>query len=469
MEIVVPGKIEAIATREFEQHAPLSGRIAKVFVHLGESVKAGQTLAEIESPEMNELAAQLLQSKLDTESEYEKQKANLDEEVNQAERRLELAEANMRRTQRLFDEKIAAQKDVLIATNELELAKTRLNTSVRNRDIVLSTLKSKISLVQKPLRQRLQLLGVDQQHIDRMLESQTTITSVPLEAARDGAITDIQGTPGMSIEPTVRLFTISDLSRVWATAQVFENDMSRMKVGQKVSVKVQALAGERVEGKLSSIGTYVNPQTRTLPVRAEISNSRGTLKPDMYAELLIQTSESVPVIALPRDAVVERGGHYLVFQEVSGGYQPTYVSMGRSFGDEVEIVRGIKPGDRVVVRGAFQLGAQLLKSLGGEEQFSQPTEGERSEVLSNQQPGALTLNLQTVLLIVASAFLLGFGISAVLVVRTRSARVGATRLDPETNDVRAAVVDEIPPNPTGELKSDRTGTVKKAATGLTEP
>jgi membrane fusion protein, heavy metal efflux system len=440
MEISVPGKIEAIPMKQFEQHATVAGRITKVTVALGQAVKAGQILAYVDSPEINQLAAQLLQSKVDTESEYAKQKAGLEEEVKQAEGRLQMSDANLKRLQKLYEDRIVAQKDVFGATNEHELAKTRLNTAIRNRTIVLTALKSKIDLMQKPLRQRLQMLGVSDPNIDAMLRDQITMTSVPVRAARAGIITDMDATPGMGIEPSLRLFIISDLSSIWATAQVYEDDMSRMKLGERVLVKVHALAGERVEGVLTSIGSHVDPQTRTLPVRAALLNASARLKPDMYAELIIQTRESSPIIVLPRDAVVDHGGHQLVFVETPRGFQPTYVEVGRSVGDDLEIVAGIKSGERVVVRGAFQLGAQLLKSQGATSMFSQPTEGEHSEI-ETKAAGNLSLNTQTLLMLVAAAFILGFGMSAVFLVRSG----GRPAKDkPRSSELSETVPDELP-------------------------
>lgn len=418
MEISVPGKIEVIPTRQFDQHAPLSGRIAKVDVWPGEQVKEGQVLAIIDSPEMNQLAAQLLQSKVDTESEYDRQQASLDEEVRDAEQRLTLADANRSRLKKLYQEKIAAQKDVLAANSEYDVAQIRVRTAKENRQIVLKALKAKIELVQNPLRQRLKMLGVDKDDIESMVHNQTTLTSVPVEAARSGVITAIAASPGKSIDPSVSLFTIADLSKVWATAEVYEDDMSRMKVGENVHVKVHALSGEHVNGALTFIGSQVDPQTRTLPVRAELDNPELKLKPDMFAELYIQTSESQPMIAVPRDAVVQRTGHYVAFLETPEGYQPVYVKVGRNVGDSVEITEGLKEGERVVVRGAFQLGAQLTKNQGGEALFASPTEGEHVDSDEKDKAGnVLSLNLQTVLVIVAGAFLLGFCISAVFLVR----------------------------------------------------
>jgi cobalt-zinc-cadmium efflux system membrane fusion protein len=422
MEISVPGKIEVIPTRQFDEHAPLSGRISAVSVWPGEQVKQGQVLAVIDSLEMNSLAAQLLQSKLDIESENARQKGMLDEEVRQAEQRLELALANQKRTLKLFENKIAPQKDVMAAESEYELAKTRLKTATENRRIVLKMLQSKIDLTLLPLRQRLKMLGVDETQIQHMLNKQETLTSVPVQAARSGVITAISASPGKSIDPSVSLFTIADLSKVWATAQVYEEDMSRMKVGEPVLVKVHALAGEKVEGLLTYIGNQVDPLTRTLPVRAEIDNPGFRLKPDMYAELYIQTAHSVPLVALPKDAIVQKGTAHIVFLETKDGYQPTYVKLGRTMGEVAEVTEGLTVGEKVVTRGAFQLGAQLLKNEGGEGMFVSPTESahEPDEKTTTAKNSDFNLNLQTVIVSIAGAFILGFAICALFMFRKQS-------------------------------------------------
>ena len=419
MEIAVPGKIEVIPTRQFDEHAPLSGRISAVSVWPGEQVKQGQVLAVIDSLEMNALAAQLLQSKLEVESENARQKAMTDEEVRQAEQRLEMALANQKRTLKLFENKIAPQKDVMAAESEYELAQTRLRTATENRKIVLKMLQSKIDLTLLPLRQRLKMLGVDESEIQHMLNKQETLTSVPVEAARSGVITAISASAGKSIDPSVSLFTIADLSKVWATAQVYEEDMSRMKVGEPVEVKVHALAGEKLEGVLTYIGNQVDPLTRTLPVRAEIDNQGFRLKPDMFAELYIQTAHSDPLVALPKDAIVQKGSNHLVFLETKDGYQPTYVRLGRTLGDVCEVTEGLKVGERVVTRGAFQLGAELLKNEGGEGMFVSPTESahEPDEKQTATKSSDLNLNLQTVIVGIGGAFILGFAICALFLFR----------------------------------------------------
>jgi cobalt-zinc-cadmium efflux system membrane fusion protein len=427
MEISVPGKIEVIPTRQFDQHAPLSGRIETVNVSPGQMVKQGQVLAVIISPEMNQLAAQLLQSRLDMESEIARQHATSNDEVRQAQEKFDLSQNNLTRIKKLRDLKIAPEKDVVAAQSEFEIASSHLKAATTNKNIMDKTLRARLELTLAPIRQRLEMLGVNESDIEDMLKQQKTLTQVPVKAARSGFITAITASAGKSIDPSVSLFTIADLSKVWATADVYEEDMSRMHVGEKVHVMVHALQGEHVAGTITYIGTQVDTQTRTLPVRAEIQNDDYRLKPDMYAELYIQTADSNPMIAIPHNAVTTQSGHNVVFVETKDGYQPEFVNTGRTVGDLIEITHGLQPGQHVVTQGAFQLSAEMVKSSGGEALFASATEGERIEQDSDKKgAGALSLSVQSVVMIVAAAFLFGFAVSAIFLFK------GKARISPES-------------------------------------
>src|SRR5262249_39812981 len=247
---------------------------------------------------------------------------------------------------------------------------------------------------------------------------------VPVRTARAGVVTDIKTSVGSAIDPNDLLFRISDLSRVWATADIYEEDMSRVKLGELVNVRVAAYPNETFSGHLTFVGREVDAITRTLPVRIEIPNADIKLKPDMYADLTIETSEPKLAIIVPKDAVVHKTGHTLVFVQTAGGYQPFRVQIGRSLGDDVEILEGLQPGQRVVVRGAFQLDAELLKSHGNKHLFVQPTEGQ--ELAENDEdsarPQGFSLAWPVLAVIVSAAFLLGFVISALAIRSSKRAR-----------------------------------------------
>jgi cobalt-zinc-cadmium efflux system membrane fusion protein len=423
-EIAVPGKIEVIPTRQFDQHAPLSGRISSVVVTPGQLVKQGQTLAIIESPEMNQLAAQLLQSRLDIESEIATQTSTLNDEVRQSEEKYQLAQNTLNRTKKLYEQRIAAEKDVVQAQTDFQIANSHLRSATANKNILLQTLRSRLALTMAPLRQRLEMLGVNESEIEDMLNQQKTMTQVPIKAARSGFVTAITASPGKNIDPSVSLFTIADLTKVWATAQVYEDDMAQMKVGEAVHVKIHALQGETVSGCLCFIGTQVDPTTRTLPVRAELDNANYRLKPDMYAELFIETAGSNSVVVVPPDAVIQQNGKNIVFvEEGPQAFQPLYVTTGRTVENLLEVTAGLQPGQKLVTQGAFQLAAELVKNNGGEALFAQATEGERIEHEDEKKaPGGLTLNIQTVVMIVAAAFIFGVAVSAIFVFRGKNGR-----------------------------------------------
>jgi len=410
------GKIQALPTREFDQQAVLVGRILHLLVNIGDSVKAGQTLAIVDSPEINQLATETLQSKAQLEAEIKQTTSQLDAEIDQNKVSLGLADANYKRNKRLFEEGIGAQKDMQGAQGDLQLAASRLQASQQKKDIVLKALQARLRVSSNSLRSRLRQLGVTDKAVDQMLAQQQTILQVPITASRGGVVTDIQASVGQSVNQSAPLFGISDLSHVWAIADIYEDDMSRIRIGQKVTVRVKAFPNKIFEGKLNYIGKLVSPQTRTLPVGVEIVNPGLQLKPDMFADLSIETTDPTLAIIVPSDAVVDRNGHSLAFVEARGGYQAYRVKVGRHFGDDVEILEGLTPGQKVVVHGTFQLSAELLKTHGYSDLFSQPTQGDHAEhsLESNTQEHSGP-SMQLIIVLLAAAFVFGFIFSVLIV------------------------------------------------------
>lgn len=413
-QITTTGKIEPIPTREFNQQALISGRINRVLVQPGEAVHAGQVLLMVDSPEINQLAAETLQNKFGIESEIHKTAATLDAEINQAQAQLNLAELNLKRSQQLVNEGIGAKKDMQNYVADVAYAKNRLDVAIQQKEIALKALRTKLRIGFESLLFRLRQLGVPEGELKNMLLSQNTIKEVPVTSTKSGVITDIQASAGSSVSQSVPLFKVSDLGVVWATADVYEDDMSRIRLGQNVLVKVGALPNEVFRGKVTFIGRLVDPATRTLPVRVEINNPGLRLKPDMFATLYIETGEASQSLVIPREAVVERTGHDVVFVDSPAGFQAYQVELGRSVGDNVEIVRGIKPGQHVVTQGSFQLDAELLKSHGRTDLFIHPVEGEREQADLKQTSGSSQPSWQVIAVLVFAAFLLGIVASVLL-------------------------------------------------------
>lgn len=413
--IVTSGKLESIPTQEYVQHSPMAGRVDQVFVKPGQYVQTGQTLLSISSPELQQLGAQLLQEKTQIEAEVTAKRAELDGDVSQSLTQRDLSETSFKRELQLFEEKIGSQKSMQQAKAELDLSTNRLKVAKQRREAALNALRTRLSINVESLKQRLRQLGVSDANTAAMLSNRKSITTLPVRTIRGGLVTELTASPGQSIEPSVRLAKVSDLSTVWATANIYESDMSRVRIGQPIVVRIGAFPNQQFTGHITFISSEVDPATRTLPVKVEVVNQQNKIKPGMFAELSLQTSDPVYTVTLPKDAVIADKGHSLVYVQEGDEYKPTFVETGNTLGDEIEIRSGIKGGERVVVRGAFQLDAQRLKSVGDTALFTHPTEEGHEEHEHEEGKAANNQLLSPQLLVlVAIAFVLGCAITAML-------------------------------------------------------
>lgn len=436
VSISTVGKVEAIPTREFVQHAPLSGRVTQVLVKPGDRVAAGQTLAILNSPEINVLAAETLQTKSQIEAEIKRSQAELDAEINQAAARVELNQANYSRDKQLYEERIASQKAMQTSLAELRVAQSQLQMAKARKEAVLGGLAAKLKVSSDSLMRRLQQLGATQAHIEKMLKEQRAMINVPLVSARDGIVSKIGASPGQSVEPAVPLFVVSDLRTVWATANVYESDMSAVRIRQTVELTVAAYPEKRFKGIVTFVSPTIDIQTRTLPVCAEIDNPELSLKPGMFATLNVSTAASRQAILLPRNALIQDGDKHIAFISNQNTYHPVVVQLGKTFGKKVEIVDGLNQGDKVVIKGAFQLDAERLKLQGQTELFTHPSEEGEEHEGEHSTTGSTTQS-QTVTL-VAIAFLLGIALTTLFsfVLRGRkSLSKGSSKSVAEANEI----------------------------------
>jgi membrane fusion protein, heavy metal efflux system len=187
---------------------------------------------------------------------------------------------------------------------------------------------------------------------------------VTITAPIDGTIADREITIGQSVaEPGAKLMTITDDRQVLVTANIYERDLGRVKIGQQVAVKVPGTASKSFSGQISRIGTAVDPQSRVVPVQATLDNREGLLKAGTFAQIQLATSQvTTPVVVIPASAVVESDKAQLVYVKSGDSYQPVTVTLGQTVGDVVEVKTGLFAGDLVVTQRAPQLYAQSLKS-----------------------------------------------------------------------------------------------------------
>jgi cobalt-zinc-cadmium efflux system membrane fusion protein len=160
---------------------------------------------------------------------------------------------------------------------------------------------------------------------------------------------------GQVVQPADALFVVADLSRLWAVAQVPEQQVSQVKVGQSVSIEVPALGNEKLVGKLIYVGQTINPETRTVLVRTELDNRDGRLKPAMLASMLIE-ARAIERQVVPASAVVRENDEDHVFvAQGDGAFLLTKVKLAPEQGGQRVVLSGLKGDEKLVVDGAFHL------------------------------------------------------------------------------------------------------------------
>ena len=192
-------------------------------------------------------------------------------------------------------------------------------------------------------------------------------TSVPVRAPFAGTVIERQATQGSAVTPGTPLLVISDLSRVWITAEVDEALIGRVVTGGAVTIAAAAYPGESFTGKLTTVGDIVNPTTRRVTLRVEADNADRRLKPQMFVTVALGSSASRRVLVVPSRAVQQMEGETVVFvRSGADQYGRRAVATGTDVAGEVEIVKGLKEGEVVVTAGAFLLKSELLKPAGEE-------------------------------------------------------------------------------------------------------
>jgi len=207
-------------------------------------------------------------------------------------------------------------------------------------------------------RTRLLYWGLSSEQLRDLERSGAPSRSVVLHSPIAGIVTWKPVYQGMYVTPEMELYTVTDLSRVWIWAEVFENDIDLVQLGQEATIRLQGTPGFERRGVVSFISPALSSATRTLRVRFEADNSDGALKPGQYAtaELDVPLGDA---LALPADAIIRTGDRDLVFVETAHGrFEPRQVLLGRKAGDVFEVRGGLAGGDRVVVSSQFLLDSE---------------------------------------------------------------------------------------------------------------
>jgi multidrug efflux pump subunit AcrA (membrane-fusion protein) len=216
-------------------------------------------------------------------------------------------------------------------------------------------------------RRRLQLWDLSDDQIDQVLRTGQPIRNITVHAPMSGFVTERKAFPNQKVTPDSDLYTITDVSRVWVVADVFESDITAIKVGTPAYVIFANAGAPSVSAQVSYIQPQVDPMTRTLKVRLDANNPGMRMKPEMFLNVEFGVA-SAAQLTVPADAVLDSGDRQTVFVDLGRGYlEPRQVVVGERFGDRVAITRGLSAGERVVSSGTFLIDSesQLKAAAGG--------------------------------------------------------------------------------------------------------
>jgi Cu(I)/Ag(I) efflux system membrane fusion protein/cobalt-zinc-cadmium efflux system membrane fusion protein len=214
--------------------------------------------------------------------------------------------------------------------------------------------------------QRLRQWGVPQQELDRLESSLQVQQELEVASPVSGFITERNALPSVAVQPEMRLYTVADLSTVWVLAQVFQNDLGRIKPGAPATLSVDTFPGRSFQGRVDFIYPQVDTETRTARVRVVFSNPDLQLKPGMFVNVALKVPRGRELV-IPAGGVLQSGDRQIAFVQRSDGFlEPREVELGPHLGDEVIVVKGLKPGEQIVTSANFLIDSesQLQAALG---------------------------------------------------------------------------------------------------------
>jgi cobalt-zinc-cadmium efflux system membrane fusion protein len=300
-----------------EVSAPVAARVTRLLVNAGDSVRAGQTLAELISPELARERAEYLS----------------------AGARLRLAEAALERKRGLLAEKIVPLREV----QEAEAAAGEARAALRASSAAIAA------------------FGVEPPSDEG---DAATSSSFSLRSPIAGSVIERTAVIGQLLDPATPAYRIGNLSTLWLTVHAFERDAVRIRPGVSARLSFPALPGQDFEGTVEMVARHVERESRTVPVRIDVKNSGNILRPGMSATATLPVgSTGATILSVPVASVQRVRNEWCVFlPKDADHFEIRRIGRGRDLGGEVEVLSGLRAGETVVVDGAFLLKAQAEKS-----------------------------------------------------------------------------------------------------------
>lgn len=232
-------------------------------------------------------------------------------------------------------------------------------TLVNAQQEFLAALASRNTVLRDASRDRLTALGVSVDEIRRLEKERKASQRVRVYAQSDGVIAHLGVREGIFVTPATEVMSVARLDRVWVLAEVFERQSAWVEPGQEATVELDYLPGRVLRGTVDYVYPELDPGTRTLKVRLRFDNEGETLRPNMFARVVINGSAINNIVHVPREAVIRGGSSSRVVVDLGKGrFQSREVTIGIESGDRVAIRRGLSEGERVVTSAQFLIDSE---------------------------------------------------------------------------------------------------------------
>jgi membrane fusion protein, heavy metal efflux system len=320
------GSIDFNEEMETQVFAPYQGKIIGLFATIGDDVKKGQKLFTIDSPDL----------------------LNAESNLIAAAGVMDLTTRNLARLQELYKTRAVSQHDLDQGISDQQTAEANLRTG---RDAV-------------------RIFGKSEAEIDVIVAQRKADPTLVVPSPIDGRITDRQAAPGLFVQPgnPPAPYTVADINTMWMLANVAENDIPAFRIGQPLTVRLSAFPGRVFNGRITTVGATVDPNTRRLLIRSEIEDPRHELRSGMFANFIIDIGQPVRSPAVPLDGVVREGdGTQTVWVTADRRrFTKRTVQIGGQRDGYRQILEGLQVGELVASDGAVFLSNMLTIAAGNE-------------------------------------------------------------------------------------------------------
>lgn len=347
LKITIPAQFKAMHKKLDMIYAPIDGKVVNVFVEIGDFVKKGQALISVKSDAIGQIQLEFLDKYI-----------GVDSMIKQMSAQYNLSVQNYKRENTLYKEGISSRM-------EYEVARAQMLKDKANLD----SLKIQRSALVQVYAQRVALYGGNESTITKAIATRKIYPFIILCANKTGVVLERKVNPGEIINQNREMLHVADLSTIWLIGYAFEKDAPLLRVGQSVEGVFEDTHSETginvhkdiVLGKLSYVASILDTEKKTLEVIADIPNENFAIKPNMYAEMVVNVGQ-VEALAVPNSALQKYGDYTFAYVEIKPHvYEERRVEIGQHNDRYTQVKSGLKKGEIVVSQGGFSLLGESIK------------------------------------------------------------------------------------------------------------